>query len=185
MLSRLRTHDQIAWSRASIDGVSVASPRGRSDRSQPNRSRQAREQTGPCRGRSRHSAGDHGTGANRHDSMVFETTLDAIPALPGLDGRPRKRPDKLHADKGYDCRRCRRYLKKRGITARIARKGIESKERLGVIDGLSSAHIPGLPASASFASVSSVDSTFMLRFFHGPPPSPVLASLRTCVSGSK
>jgi IS5 family transposase len=63
--------------------------------------------------------------------MAFETTLDAIPAVPGLDGRPRMRPDKLHADKGYDCRRCRRYLKKRGITTRIARKGIESKEHLG------------------------------------------------------
>jgi transposase len=28
MLSRLRAHDQIDWSRASIDGASVASPRG-------------------------------------------------------------------------------------------------------------------------------------------------------------
>ena len=38
---------------------------------------------------------------------------------------------KLHADKGYDYRRCRAYLRRRGITARIARRGIESKERLG------------------------------------------------------
>jgi IS5 family transposase len=71
------------------------------------------------------------TGANRHDSMAFESTLDAIPAIPGLDGRPRKPPGKLHADKGYDYARCRRYLRKRGITARIACKGIESKDRLG------------------------------------------------------
>jgi IS5 family transposase len=71
------------------------------------------------------------TGANWHDSMAFESTLDAIPAIPGLDGRPRKRPGKLRADKGYDYARCRRYLRKRGITARIARKGIESKERPG------------------------------------------------------
>ncbi len=71
------------------------------------------------------------TGANRHDSMAFESTLDAIPPVPGLGGRPRKRPDKLHADKGYDGRRCRSDLRRRGITARIARKGIESKDRLG------------------------------------------------------
>lgn len=71
------------------------------------------------------------TGANRHDSIAFEDTLDAIPAVPGLDGRPRKRPDKLHADKGYDCRRCRADLRRRGSTARIARKGIESGKRLG------------------------------------------------------
>jgi len=71
------------------------------------------------------------SGANRHDSMVFDSLIDAIPAVPGLDGRPRKRPAKLHADKGYDYQRCRRYLSERGITARIARKGVESKERLG------------------------------------------------------
>ncbi|MEF9356367.1 transposase, partial [Ralstonia solanacearum species complex bacterium ZIM076] len=67
----------------------------------------------------------------RHDSIAFESTLDAIPAIRGLDGRSRKRPDKLHADKAYDCRRCLQYLKRRGIRARIARKGIESRERLG------------------------------------------------------
>jgi len=49
----------------------------------------------------------------------------------GQPGRPRRRPGKLHADKGYDNRRCRDYLRRRGITARIARRGIESKERLG------------------------------------------------------
>lgn len=63
--------------------------------------------------------------------MAFEATLDALVPVPGLRGRPRKRPDKLHADKGYDFERCRRYLKRRGIQARIARRGIESRERLG------------------------------------------------------
>lgn len=63
--------------------------------------------------------------------MAFEATLEAIPAIRGLEGRPRKRPDKLHADKAYDARRCRHYLRRRGITARIARIGIESRERLG------------------------------------------------------
>jgi transposase len=38
---------------------------------------------------------------------------------------------KLHGDKGYDYRSCREPLKRRGITARIARKGIESSTRLG------------------------------------------------------
>src|SRR3954465_15050757 len=49
----------------------------------------------------------------------------------GGAGRPRCRPDKLHADKGYDYRRCRRYLTRRGIKVRIARRGIEDKSRLG------------------------------------------------------
>jgi transposase len=70
--------------------------------------------------------------ANVHDSTVFEEVVDAIEPIkrPGR-GRPRKRPDKLHADKGYDARKCRRALRKRGIKSRIARKGVESSERLG------------------------------------------------------
>ena len=40
-------------------------------------------------------------------------------------------PDKLHADKGYDFARCRACLRAKGIRARIARRGVESKERLG------------------------------------------------------
>ncbi|MCG1042070.1 transposase [Mycetohabitans sp. B8] len=41
------------------------------------------------------------TGANRHDSMVFERTLDTLPAVPGLSGSPSKRPGKLRAHKGF------------------------------------------------------------------------------------
>ena len=46
-------------------------------------------------------------------------------------GRPRKCPTKLHANKGYDYRKCRVALRKRGIKGRIARRGVESSERLG------------------------------------------------------
>jgi IS5 family transposase len=70
--------------------------------------------------------------ANTHDSMLFEPLLDAAPAIKGGGpGRPRRRPDKLYADKGYDNNRCRAYLRRRGITARIARRGVESKQKLG------------------------------------------------------
>ncbi len=71
------------------------------------------------------------SGANVHDSRMLEETVDAIPALKGRRGRPRKRPRKLHADKGYDYDRCRQALRRRGIIARIARKGVESSQRLG------------------------------------------------------
>jgi IS5 family transposase len=71
------------------------------------------------------------TGANRHDSVVFEELIDALPAVAGLRGRPRRWPDKLHADKGYDVERCRSHLRARGIKGRIARRGVESRERLG------------------------------------------------------
>lgn len=71
------------------------------------------------------------TAANVHDSTVFEEIIDSTAPIKGARGRPRKRPDKLHADKGYDYPRCRQFLRKRGIKVRIARRGVESSERLG------------------------------------------------------
>ena len=44
---------------------------------------------------------------------------------------PGARPDKLHADKAYDVAELRRWLRQRGITPRIARKGVESSQKLG------------------------------------------------------
>ena len=49
----------------------------------------------------------------------------------GRPGRPRKRPDKLHADKAYDFRRCRQALHARHIKVRIARRGVDSSTKLG------------------------------------------------------
>jgi transposase len=71
------------------------------------------------------------TAANAHDSMVFEDLVDAIEPIRRPRGRPRKRPKKLHADKAYDDEKCKRALRKRGIKSRIARKGLESSEKLG------------------------------------------------------
>jgi transposase len=70
--------------------------------------------------------------ANLHDSKMFETMLDAIPPISdGRRGHPRRRPEKVHADKGYDYPRCRRACAVRRIKHRIARIGIESKQHLG------------------------------------------------------
>lgn len=71
------------------------------------------------------------TGANRHDSMVFADLIDAIPLITCPSGQRRKRPAKLHADKAYDIPRCRQALTRRHIKIRIARKGIDSSQRLG------------------------------------------------------
>ena len=71
------------------------------------------------------------TGANVHDTRMLEAVVDAIPSIKGKRGRPRKRPDKMHADKGYDSKANRAALRKRGITPRIARRGIESSQKLG------------------------------------------------------
>ncbi len=72
------------------------------------------------------------TGANIPDLTVFEELVDAVEPIkrPGK-GRPRKRPEKLHADKAYDSKGCRGALSERGIKVRIARKGKESSQKLG------------------------------------------------------
>jgi transposase len=46
-------------------------------------------------------------------------------------GPRRRKPFKLHGDKGYDDNRLRRWLRGRGIVHRLARKGVESSQRLG------------------------------------------------------
>ena len=76
----------------------------------------------------------HLSAANTHDSTLLVPLVDAIPPIigpRGKPGRPRKRPAKLHADKAYDSSDLRRALRARGITPRIARRGLDSSERLG------------------------------------------------------
>ncbi len=69
--------------------------------------------------------------ANVNEVTQLEESLDAIEPIKRPCGRPRKRPAKLHADKGYDSAANRQALRRRGIIARIARRGIESAEKLG------------------------------------------------------
>jgi len=71
------------------------------------------------------------TGATRPDQTVCAALLDAVEPVKRPRGRPRQRPAKLHADKGYDSPPCRAALRERGIRVRIARTGTESKPRLG------------------------------------------------------
>ena len=88
------------------------------------------------------------TAANVHDSRLFDQMIDAVPPVRQGRGRPCRRPAKLHADKAYDLPRCRQALRKRRIGDRIARRGIESSERLGRHAGSWSVPWPG---SAAFA----------------------------------
>jgi IS5 family transposase len=62
---------------------------------------------------------------------MFEAVLDDVPPIRMPSGRRRRRPGKVHADKAYDHRRCRAYLRRRGIRPRIARRLVDSSARLG------------------------------------------------------
>ena len=56
--------------------------------------------------------------AQPHESQLAESTL-AMVKVPQRRGRPRTRPKELVADKAYDSRAFRRYLRRRGIKPTI------------------------------------------------------------------
>lgn len=59
--------------------------------------------------------------------------LDAVPAIRGLRGRPRCKPRRLSADRGYDFDKYRLLLWKRGIKSMIARRGVVHGSGLGKV----------------------------------------------------
>ena len=69
--------------------------------------------------------------ANTHDSLALIPLVQAVPAVRSRRGPRRRRPGKLHADKGYDYPHLRTWLRRRRITPRIARRGVETSEKLG------------------------------------------------------
>jgi len=125
----------IDWTRASLDSTSVRAKRG-GEATGPNPTDRGK------RGSKYHVLVDrHGvplavqlSAANVHDCKLLEPLVDGVPPIRrpmAQPGRPRFRPGKLHGDKGYDFAFCRQALRRRGITPRIARRGIDSSERLG------------------------------------------------------
>jgi transposase len=71
----------------------------------------------------------------RRRQRLVQQAHDSLPSLcehvTGTLPQGRVNCYQLHADKGYDNPRVRRYLRRRGITAWIARIGVDSSARLG------------------------------------------------------
>ena len=63
------------------------------------------------------------TGGNRNDVTQLLPLLYAIPPVRGRVGRPRRKPDSLFADRGYDHDIYRDQVRARGIVPAIARRG--------------------------------------------------------------
>lgn len=71
------------------------------------------------------------TGGNRNDVTQLLPLLDAIPPVRGRVGRPRRKPDSLFADRGYDHDIYRDQVRARGIVPAIARRGTRHGTGLG------------------------------------------------------
>ncbi|BDH51291.1 hypothetical protein MTP02_23020 [Streptomyces albus] len=88
------------------------------------------------------------SGANLHDSQALIPLVKGIPPIRSRRGRRRRKPAKLHADKGYDYAHLRRWLRERGITHRIARKESSPPNGWAATAGPWNAPWPGSPAAA-------------------------------------
>ena len=79
------------------------------------------------------------TGANRHDvtqllppvSSTGQALVDGVPPVRGQRGRPRRRPQRLYADRAYDSRQHRQELQRRHIVPSLVRRGAEHGSGLG------------------------------------------------------
>jgi transposase len=71
------------------------------------------------------------TGGNRNDVTQLIPLLEAVPAVSGRPGRPRRLPDSVIADRGYDHDKYRRLVWRRGVKPLIARRQSEHGSGLG------------------------------------------------------
>ncbi|MCM9076906.1 IS5 family transposase [Streptomyces sp. NBC_00160] len=131
VLDELGARGGLDWSRCAIDSVNMRALKG--DLTGPNPVDRGKK-------RSKIHLITERTGlplsigisaANTHDSQGLEPLVRGIPPIRSRRGPRRRRPAKLHGDKGYDYDRLRAWLRSRNITPRIARRVIESSQRLG------------------------------------------------------
>ena len=71
------------------------------------------------------------TGGNRNDVTQLVPLVERVPPVRGNVGRPRRRPERVTADRGYDHDKYRRELRRRGIGSEIARRQTEHGSSLG------------------------------------------------------
>ncbi|MGW5782081.1 transposase, partial [Streptomyces sp. NPDC003863] len=71
------------------------------------------------------------TGGNRNDVTQLIPLLQAVPPVRGKRGRPRRRPDVVFGDRGYDHDKYCRLVWGLGVKPLIARRGTEHGSGLG------------------------------------------------------
>jgi IS5 family transposase len=146
---RARGRDQIDWTRAALDSRSLPAKRGEPRRAEPRRQGQTGLEAALLVEPQGIPLAVEVTAANLHDSRMLAPMLDAVPPIrTGPAGPPPPRPEKLHADKGYDYRRCRDACVRRGIKHRSRARASSRSTTSGATAGSWSARSPGWPATA-------------------------------------
>ena len=132
LLDWLARYGQIDWSGAIVDGSSIRTVLGgaRRDRIPLTWAKLVSKRHLICDGRGVPLAIQL-TGANRNDSQQALALVDAIPALQGKHGRPRRRPNCVLGDRGYDAEAIRRGLRDGRIIPFLAMRNPEHGSGLG------------------------------------------------------
>lgn len=133
-LAELNGADRIDWSRALIDASFAEAPEGGQD-------------TGPNPTDRGKSGSEHHlmtdargiplsatvTAANVNEVTQALVVLTGMPPVAGKPGPPRRRPERLQGDRGFDSEPLRRVLRRLGVTPVLARRGAEHGGGLGVL----------------------------------------------------
>ncbi|WP_398906579.1 IS5 family transposase [Streptomyces sp. 840.1] len=132
LLAELNAAGELDWSRACVDGSHIRAKKGR-------------RHTGPSPVDRRKTGSKHHlicdgrgtplkvitTAANVNDVIQTLALVDGIPSVAGRPGRPRRRPEALLGDKGYDSNPNRDELRRRRILPVISRKGAPNIKGIG------------------------------------------------------
>jgi transposase len=133
LLGKLRRADEIDFSRFIVDTAHVRAVGGG-------------DETGPspvdrAKKGSKHSLLTDAQGvplvivvtpANLPDSQQTVFMVDAVPPIAGKPGHPRKRPDRVTGDRGFDSEAERTKLRERGIDPELAKRRTPNGSGLGV-----------------------------------------------------
>ncbi|MFD7703383.1 IS5 family transposase [Streptomyces caelestis] len=132
LLAKLRSVNALDFSRAAVDGSHIRALKGgsKTGRGPVDRGR---------RGSKHHLITDATdiplaatlTGGNRNDVTQLIPLLQAVPPVRGKHGRPRRRPDVVLGDRGYDHDKYRRLVRDLDVKPLIARRGTEHGSGLG------------------------------------------------------
>jgi hypothetical protein len=132
LLDQLGEQGRLDWSRVSVNSASVRAKQGGTTLAQIRSiaGKQGSKIHLACEGRGLPLTAVV-TAANVADVTMLAAVVEDIPPVRTPSGRRRTRPGAVHADKGYDSAANRAWLRRHGIRARIARRGVESSQRLG------------------------------------------------------
>jgi transposase len=128
LLNKLRKADKIDFSRTVVDSASVRAVWGAKNRPKSHKTDRCKNVITDVNGIPLAATI---TGANRHDITQLIPLVEAIPPIAGKQGRPRRRPDVVQGDRGYDSQPHRLVLRLLNIRMLLAKRRTANGSGLG------------------------------------------------------